>query len=127
MIYSQKAFNSFIKISLTLMLVMAISFGVSSPESWAAMGVELTSTTAPIQLAKVREVMSTNQQGNSDEAQTAATEEAKRFKAATLEGMTNSIVNPAYKPSGKTNQVKKQDAQDMKDIKTEASDMFNKS
>lgn len=129
MTYFQKISRLFLRISFHLLLITAVTFGFNSSVSLASTNIKATIDPPSVQLATMsqREIMSKNKEANSEEAQITATEEAKRFKAATLKGMDNSIVNPAYHPGGKTNKLEKQDNQDMKDIKAEASDMFNKS
>lgn len=107
--------------SALVLITSSLSLGVK--DSWA-----ITSFQHPIiQLATMSpaEIMGKNKNANSEAAQAENAEEAKRFKAETLEGMNNSIVNPDYRPGGKPEKQEKEDKQDIKDIKAEANEAMD--
>jgi cbb3-type cytochrome oxidase subunit 3 len=116
MILMQKFRRFLLTISLSILLITVTAFGFGTMDSQAA--------NLPTQLATKNqaEIMTKDNESNSKMVQE---EEANRFKSESLEGMNKSIVNPNYQPGGKTKQSAREDRQDLKDIKTEASDSMD--
>jgi hypothetical protein len=127
---SFKQFRRFlINTSLVVMLASIITFGFGTTDSLAT---NLLAQTSPQPLAEISmngaEKMVKNIEEKAQEAmgkfqgspKAEAEENAKEFKAKTLEGIDNSIENPDYQPGGKTKQAEKEDSKTTSDIKDEA-------
>ncbi|TVQ46099.1 MAG: hypothetical protein EA365_06345 [Gloeocapsa sp. DLM2.Bin57] len=112
----QKFRRFFLTISLSILLITVTAFSFGTMDSWAA--------NLPTQLAarNPAEIMTKDNESNSKMVQE---EEANRFKSESLEGMNESILNPNYQPNGKTKQSAGEDRQNLKDIKTQASDSMD--
>jgi hypothetical protein len=110
MILMQKFRRFLLTISLSILLITVTAFGFGTMDSWAA--------NIPTQLANRNQAEIMTPKMVQDE-------EANRFKSESVEGMNKSIVNPNYQPGGKTKQSAREDRQDLKDIKTEASDSMD--
>jgi hypothetical protein len=108
MILMQKFRRFLLTISLSIFLITVTAFGTM--DSWAA--------NLPTQLAVKNQAEIMNPKMVEEE-------EANRFKSESVEGMDKSIVNPDYQPGGKTKQLARKDRQDLKSIKTEASDSMD--
>ena len=93
-------------LSLAVSITTVIGFG--SGDSWAA--------ASPTQIA-----------GKDAKTKTEikSAQKADSFKAKTLEGMDNSMVNPDYQPGGKSNKVEKETLKETEGIKAEARESFN--
>jgi hypothetical protein len=127
---SFKQFRRFlINTSLVVMLASIITFGLGATDSWATNSLTQIS---PQPLAEISmngaEKMVKNLEEKAQEAmgkfkgspKAEAEENAKEFKAKTLEGIDKSIENPDYQPGGKTKQTEKEDSKITSDIKDEA-------
>jgi uncharacterized protein YjbJ (UPF0337 family) len=112
-----------------------MAFGLASEESWAVTSPASALRQPPTQIAfwfQAKEKIQ-NAEGKVEEAigditsdaKVQAEGKAKQFKAKTLEGMSNSIVNSNYKPDGKTKKVENQIREATQEIKAEALDAFN--
>jgi len=110
MILMQKFRRFLLTISLSIFLITVTAFGFGTMDSWAA--------NLPTQFA-------TKNQAEIMNPKMVEEEEANRFKSESVEGMDKSIVNPDYQPGGKTKQLARKDRQDLKSIKTEASDSMD--
>ena len=135
MISWQKFCNFILTASMTIMLATAMAFGLASEETWAVTSLVSVIRQPPTQIAfwfQAKENIQ-NAEGKTEEAigditsdaKVQAEGKAKQFKAKTLEGMNNSIVNSNYKPDGKTKQVESQIREATQDIKAEAREAFN--
>ena len=135
MISLQQFRRFFFTIILTIMLTTAMAFGLASEETWAVTSPTLAISQSPTQIASWFQAKENiqNAEGKTEEAigditsdaKVQAEGKAKQFKAKTLEGMNNSIVNPNYKPDGKTKKVESQIREATQDIKAEAREAFN--
>lgn len=135
MISLQQIRRFFVTIILTIMLTTAMAFGLASEETWAVTFPALAISQPPTQIAfwfQAKENIK-NAEGKAEEAIGDITNNAKlqsegnakQFKAKTLEGMNNSIVNPNYQPGGQTKKVESKIREATQDIKAEARDAFN--
>lgn len=135
MISFQQIRRFFVTIILTIMLTTAMAFGLASEETWAVTSPAQAISQPPTQIAfwfQAKENIQ-NAEGKAEEAigditsnaKVQAEGNAKQFKAKTLEGMNNSIVNPNYQPGGKTKKVESQIREANQDIKAQARDAFN--
>jgi uncharacterized protein YjbJ (UPF0337 family) len=135
MILWQQLCNFVFTASLALMLATVMAFGLVSEETWAVTSPASVLNQPPTQIAfwfQAKEKIE-NAEGKAEEAigeitsdtKVQAEGKAKQFKAKTLEGMSNSIVNSNYKPDGKTKKVENQIREATQDIKAEARDAFN--
>jgi hypothetical protein len=135
MISWQQLRNFVLTASLAIMLATSMAFGVVSQEAWATTSLASVNSQQPTQIAfwfQAKENLQ-NAEGKTEEAigditsntKVQAEGKAKQFKAKTLEGMNNSIVNPNYQPSGNTQKVESQIREATQDIKAEARDAFN--
>ena len=135
MILWQQLRNFVLTASLTIILATAMAFGLASEETWAVTSPASALRQPPTQIAfwfqakeKIQNVEGKAEEAIGDitsDAKVQAEGKAKQFKAKTLEGISNSIVNSNYKPDGKTKKVENQIREATQDIKAEALDAFN--
>lgn len=135
MISWQQLRNFVLSASLMIILATALALGFASEETWAVTSRASVIHQPPTQIAfwfQAKENIK-NAEGKAEEAIGDITGNAKvkaggkatQFKAKTLEGMNNSIVNSNYQPSGKTKKVEGKIREATQDIKAEARDAFN--
>jgi len=135
MISWQQLRNFILTASLAIMVATAMAFSLASQETWATTSLASVNSQPPTQIAfwfqakeKIQNADGKTQEaiGNiTNNATVQAEGKAKQFKAKTLEGLSNSIVNPNYQPSRNTKKVDSQIREATQDIKAEARDAFN--
>lgn len=137
MISFQQIRSFFVTVSLSVLLATTMAFGLGMTDSLAANSPTKLVSQPQTQIAtvnksepknlgeKVQEVID-NMTGNSQaETKTEAPLSDKKLKAKTQEALNNSIENPDYQPSGKTDQAKDEDQQLSEDMKDQASEFLN--